>query len=93
MNGDGYLDFVNSGGGKALEIHLGGDEGPFAKSASKQKMSTAGVIHFRDLDGDRLEDFVIFDPHNFDVPVRIGRNLGRLPGTPRHVAVGTRSAE
>ncbi len=46
-------------------------------------MSTAGVIHFEDFDGDGLQDFVIFDPHNFDVPVRIGANLGRLSGTPR----------
>ena len=62
------------GGSKALGIHLGGEEGPFTKSAAKQKMSTAGVIHLRDLDGVGLEDFVIFDPHNFD---EIGRLLCR----------------
>jgi hypothetical protein len=44
-------------------------------------MPTAGVIHFGDYDQDGLQDFVIFDPHNFDVPMRIGRNLGMLPGT------------
>jgi hypothetical protein len=52
-----------------------------AKRRYRQKLSTAGVIRFGDLDGDGLLDFVIFDPHNFDVPVRVGRNLGRLPGT------------
>jgi hypothetical protein len=81
MNGDGYLDFVSSGGGKKIEISLGGPKGPFAIKGGKQKMSTAGVIHFGDLNGDGLPDFVIFDPHNFNVPVRIGRNLGLLPGT------------
>ena len=83
VNGDGYLDFVHSAGGKALEIYLGGPEGPFARRAAKQKMSTAGVIHFRDIGNDGLADFVIFDPHNFDVPVRIGTNEGRLPGSVR----------
>ena len=89
VNGDGYLDFVNSGGGEALEIYLGGQEGPFAKRAAKQKMSTAGMIHFEDFNADGLPDFVIFDPHNFDVPVRIGRNLGVLSGTPRNATTET----
>jgi hypothetical protein len=32
-------------------------------------------------DGDRVADFVVFDPHDFDVPVHVGRNLAALPGT------------
>ena len=81
MNGDGYLDFVSSGGGKRIEISLGGPKGPFSIKGGKQKMPTAGVIHIGDIDRDGLQDFVIFDPHNFDVPVRIGSNLGVLPGS------------
>lgn len=81
LNGDGWLDFVSSGGGKRLEIYLGGEDGPFENRAGRQKMSTEGVIHFADLDGDGLLDFVLFDPHNFDVPVQVGRNAGILPGT------------
>jgi hypothetical protein len=81
VNGDGYPDFVSSGGGKYIEISLGGPKGPFSKKGGRQKMPTAGVIHFGDYDQDGLQDFVIFDPHNFDVPMRIGRNLGMLPGT------------
>jgi hypothetical protein len=81
LNGDGYRDFVSSGGGDELEFFPGGPDGPFAERPEKQKMGTAGVIHFADWSGDGLEDFVLFDPHNFDVPVRLGRNLGLLPGT------------
>ncbi len=71
-----------SGGGEALEIYLGGEQGPFDKRALRQSLQTNGVIHWGDLDHDALPDFVIFDPHNFNVPVRVGRNLGALPGTP-----------
>lgn len=82
INGDGYLDFVSSGGGKKIEFYRGDEDGPFAKRSGDQKLDTAGVIHFGDIDSNALVDFVIFDPHNFDVPVRLGRNLGVLPGTP-----------
>ena len=81
MNGDGYLDFVSSGGGDEIEIYRGDENGPFAKRMAEQELDTAGVIHFGDIDSDGLVDFVIFDPHNFDVDVRLGRNLGVLPGT------------
>jgi hypothetical protein len=82
LNADGFPDFVFSGGGKAIEISLGGGEHPFAGKSFRQEISTAGVIRFGDLDGDSLLDFALFDPHNFHVPVQVGRNLGRLPGTP-----------
>ena len=81
INGDGLPDFVLSGGGEALEIYLGGPRGPFDRRALRQPLETNGVIHWGDLDHDELPDFVIFDPHNFDVPIRVGRNLGRLPAT------------
>lgn len=81
INGDGRRDFITSGGGDGIEIQIGDANGPFGKKAGKQRLSTAGVIHFRDFDGDGLLDFVLFDPHNFDVPVQVGRNLGLLPGT------------
>jgi hypothetical protein len=83
LNGDGFPDFVRSGGGDAIEISLGGGEHPFARQGYRQKLPTAGVIRFGDLDGDGLPDFALFDPHNFNAPVRVGRNLGRLPGTER----------
>ena len=81
LNGDGIADFVSSGNGEAIEVYLGGPEGPFARSPERQDMPTAGMIRFADASADGLPDFVIFDPHNFDVPIRVGRNLGKLPGS------------
>jgi hypothetical protein len=80
VNGDGFLDFISSGGGESLEVYLGDHDKPFASRSGRQELPTAGVIHFGDYDHDGLADFVIFDPHNFDVPVRVGRNRGVLPG-------------
>jgi hypothetical protein len=85
VNGDGLIDLVSSGGGKWLEVYLGDRDKPFAKRNGRQELPTAGVIHFGDFDRDGLADFVIFDPHNFDVPVRVGRNRGVLPGTPQQI--------
>ena len=82
LNDDGFRDFLGSGGGKAIEVFLGSADGPFAKRGGRQSMRTAGVIYFGDFDGDGLEDFILHDPHNFDIPIQIGRNLGALPGTP-----------
>jgi hypothetical protein len=82
MNGDGLVDFVGSVGGEAIEVFLGDREEPWDDSTDEQDLDTRGVIHFGDVDSDGLQDFVIFDPHNFDVPIRLGRNLGNMPGTP-----------
>lgn len=82
INADGYLDFLSSGGGDGLEILLGDKRGPFALRGGQQDLATGGSIRFEDFDGDGLPDFLIFDPHHFDVPVQVGRNLGVLPGTP-----------
>lgn len=80
LNADGIRDFVSSGGGNAIEITLGDAKTPFANRRYRQEVPTAGAIRFGDLDNDGLSDFVIFDPHDFDVPVRVGRNRGELPG-------------
>ncbi|MFV2089186.1 MAG: FG-GAP repeat domain-containing protein, partial [Pseudomonadales bacterium] len=82
LNADGFLDFVSSAKGDAIEVYLGDSRGPFSNHAGRQRLSSAGNIHFGDLNRDRLPDFLIFDPHHFDVPVQVGRNLGTLEGTP-----------
>lgn len=79
LNADGYMDFITSANGKGIEVYLGGSDGPFTKRSALQKLSTTGAIKFADFDNDGFADFVLHNPQEFDVPVKIGRNLGRLP--------------
>jgi len=82
VNGDGQRDLVASGDGNAIEVYLGGPEYKFAQRQARQELDTGGRASFGDLDGDGLPDIAIYDPRRADVPVRVGRNLGVLPGTP-----------
>ena len=82
LNADGYLDIVLGGDGSMLSIYLGDSEHPFKKRSGRQKMSTAGVIHFRDFNGDGLPDLVLFDPYTDGAALTVGINRGALPGTP-----------
>lgn len=82
LNADGLMDFITSANGKGINVYLGSADGPFAKRFSRQKLPSAGVIRFADFDDDGLPDFVLFNPQSFDLPVRIGRNTGALPGSP-----------
>ncbi len=81
LNGDGVRDLLGSGDGDRLEVHLGDREAGFAKRHATQRLDTGGRIRFGDLDGDGLDDIVLYDPRRPDAPVRVLRNLGRLPGT------------
>jgi hypothetical protein len=83
LNADGLMDFITSANGKGIEVYLGGEAKPYAKRTAMQKFPAAGVIHFADFDDDGLLDFVLFDPQEFNTTVRIGRNRGKLPGSPR----------
>jgi hypothetical protein len=83
LNRDGYVDLLMSGKGDAVEIFLGGGDAPFSRRSARQQMPTAGVIGFADFNGDGLTDFVLFDPHNFDVPVQLAINTGALATTGR----------
>lgn len=83
LNRDGHVDLLLSGKGDAVEIFLGGGDAPFAKRSARQRMSTAGVIGFVDYDDNGLTDFILFDPHNFDVPVQLAINTGALDAAPR----------
>ena len=82
LNADGLMDFIASANGKGIEVYLGGDEGPFSKRVAIQKMPTAGIIQLGDFNNDALADFILFDPQTLDPIVRVGRNLGLLPGVP-----------
>jgi len=84
LNADGRMDFITSANGKGIEVYLGSETRPFARRSAIQKFPTAGTISFADFDDDGLLDFVLFDSQEFDGLVRIGRNLGTLPGSVRH---------
>lgn len=82
LNDDGQRDLLTSGGGRALEVSLGGREFRFAKRDASQACDSGGLVRFGDLDGDGRTDLVLFDPARSDVPVRIARNRGVLRGGP-----------
>jgi hypothetical protein len=83
LNADGLMDFISSANGKGIEVYLGGDEGPFSRRTAIQNMPTNGFIHVDDVNGDDMDDFVLFDPQSSDASVRVGVNLGTLPTSPR----------
>ena len=78
LNGDGYLDFVTSAGGKGIEVYLGAADGLFEERSAIQRFESSGEISFTDFDGDGLPDFLLFDSRTIDGGVRIGRNVGTL---------------
>jgi hypothetical protein len=82
LNGDGHRDLLTSGGGKALEVSLGGPAKLFSTRDAEQACDTGGLVRFGDLDGDARTDLVLFDPARNDVPVRVARNRGVLAGEP-----------
>jgi FG-GAP-like repeat len=83
LNGDGRRDFVDSGGGTAIEVHLGEADRAFGPRAGRQVLPTDGRIRFGDYDGDPLADFALYDPRRPGAPVRVGVNRGILPGSVR----------
>jgi len=82
VNGDGFVDYLSAGDGTRFEIFLGSADKGFVKRAS-QKLPTEGQIRGGDLDADGLPDFVFFNTRRLDEPVRIARNRGLLPGSPK----------
>ena len=82
LNADGILDLVTSGSGDAVEVHLGGGDRPYRKRDARQAFDTRGQLRLGDLDGDGLQDLLIFDPQRMNASLRIARNRGVLRGTP-----------
>lgn len=83
LNGDGWHDLIDSGGGEAIEIHLGREKSGFSKLDARQLVPTSGRVRFGDFDADGLTDIVLYDPRHPGTPIRIGVNRGVLPGTVR----------
>ncbi len=82
MNGDGDLDLITSGSGNRIEIYLGGTDHRYRKRTARQQVGKSGAMTVGDFDEDRRTDLVLFDPHRTDVPVKLLRNRGILPGSP-----------
>jgi hypothetical protein len=79
VNGDGLRDLVEPGDGERLEVRLGDRERGFRSRHAAQPLDTRGRIRFGDLEGDRLADFVLYDPRRPGAPIRVGRNRGGWP--------------
>jgi hypothetical protein len=82
VNGDGVRDLLTPGEGVRLEVRLGDRTKGFQDVHIEQACDTGGRIRFGDLDGDRRDDFVIYDPRRPGSPIRVGRNRGPWPGSP-----------
>ena len=83
LNGDGLRDFLSSDGGKGIEVFLGGEKHRFGTRHSRQKLeSSQGRVRFGDVNGDGLQDFVLYAPRVPGSPLRVVLNLGTLPGSP-----------
>ena len=80
VNNDRLRDLVEPGDGTQLEVRLGDRAEGFRTRSAAQPLDTRGRIRFGDLGGDRLTDFVLYDPRRPGASVRVGRNLGRWPG-------------
>jgi len=85
LDGDGMRDLLGSGDGERIEIRLGDREKGFRELHASQPLDTSGRVRFGDANGDAFADFLIYDPRRPDLPIRIGRNRGRLGRTPRLV--------
>jgi hypothetical protein len=89
LNGDGARDLLLGASGSRLEVRLGGREPLFSRTDATQAVDTGGELRAGDLDGDGLDDLLIFNPQLPGHPLRLLRNRALLPGTaPRLVPGG-----
>lgn len=82
-NGDGLRDLLHGESLERIAIRLGerGEGGPrFGGVAARQQVATADRAVVSDLDGDGLDDLVLFDTLAEGSGVQLLRNLGTLPG-------------
>jgi hypothetical protein len=84
-NADGHRDLLSGGDGTAVDLWLGGPRHRFATRTARQALDTGGRLRIGDLDGDGLPDFALYDPRSPSAPVRVARNLARLPDTPARI--------
>jgi VCBS repeat protein len=83
-NGDGRKDLLYGLARDEIAVHLGvaGDAGPgFGPRVATQRAPAQGLTCVADLDGDGLDDLVVYDPLDEKGAVQVLWNRGALPGT------------
>lgn len=84
-NGDGRKDLLVGPDRDTLAVYLGEatPRGPgFGSAPVEQRAPVAGNALVADLDGDGLDDLVMWDARDVSGAVSVLRNRGLLPGTP-----------
>ncbi|MBY0399878.1 VCBS repeat-containing protein, partial [Myxococcota bacterium] len=85
-NGDGLLDLFVSRGDQAIGFRLGSRAAGaprFGPVLEQQAVPlSAGASRIADLDGDGLDEIVVFTSTDPAPPLIVLENLGRLPGSP-----------
>jgi hypothetical protein len=84
-NGDGIQDLFVAKGSKAISFRLGArpGQGPrFSRARGRQPLPLeSGECRVADLDGDGLDDFIVFDHWEPEAPLVVLHNRGQLPGS------------
>jgi hypothetical protein len=84
-NGDRIRDLLYGAGTNRLGIRLGRSEGAepgFGSQVATQDLPEARAVEVFDVDGDGLDDLILFDRRDLEGRIHILRNRGVLPGTP-----------
>jgi hypothetical protein len=91
-NGDGRKDLLYGLARDEIAVHLGvrGDAGPgFGPRVATQRAPAQGSTCVADLDGDGLDDLVVYDPRDEKGAVQVLWNRGVLPGAAPHAQRAT----
>ena len=85
LNGDGLRDLVWGESLDRLSVRIGehGPSGPrFGPRVARQSIPGGERALIADLDGDGLDDIILYDTTDLSGQLHVLENLGRLPGSP-----------
>ncbi len=82
FNADGRRDLAFGDDAGDVRLQLG-EPGPrFGSEVARVPIGASGGALATDLDGDRLDELVVWDPLDRSGRLHVARNRGRLPGAP-----------